>query len=180
VAAVRSLLPLDGITILISTGTETVIPELGIGGRDDPGHHPNGLRRGFAGSRSFAGEGALSVASARDAPRFPVGFSSNLLEAMMTEGLADQFSVEVAGIDPPLWSSALSGEGLETWSLRARAEWFNRSYNHDAWFFGAAPPIPRWAGYTIGFELVGEFLRSHPSRRPSDLFAEPAGAFIRE
>ena len=111
--------------------------------------------------------------------RFRAGrFSSNLFEAMINEGLADHFSIEVAGTDPPIWSRALTAQQLATWSERARAQWFDSNYNHDAWFFGAAPPIPRWAGYSIGFDLVGQFLAADPSRRPSKLHAEPAASFI--
>jgi uncharacterized protein YjaZ len=78
---------------------------------------------------------------------------------MITEGLADQFSVELAGINPPIWSTALAGAALNTWIQQSRAERSNATYNHDAWFFGARPEIPRWAGYSIGFELTRRYQR---------------------
>ncbi len=105
------------------------------------------------------------------------GFSSNLFEAMILEGLADHFSVEVAGVAPPIWSTALTDEQLAIWLERSREEWFNLSYNHDVWFFGAGQ-APRWAGYTIGFDLVRTFLEKNPGRSASGLHSEPASSFI--
>jgi len=181
IAAVRPLLPLDRITVLIRAGTADVIPELGIGGRADGGT----VRVTFDPS-------SPALARSLDEELFPllahemhhvarsrtVGYGSDLLGAMISEGLADRFSIEVAEIDPPLWSVALSAEEIETWSVRAQSEWFNTRYDHSAWFFGVSPPIPRWAGYTIGFELTGAFLDENPSLRASGLFAEPATSFI--
>ncbi len=106
-----------------------------------------------------------------------VGYGTNLLEAMVSEGLADQFAIEVAGIDPPMWSMALSEEELEVWSARAKEEWYNTAYSHDAWFFGGGS-IPRWAGYSIGFAMTGDFLSANPERKPSQLFSQPASSFI--
>ncbi len=180
-AAVRPLLPLDGITIRVEADSRLVIPEIGIGARADA----NTIHLAFNSNlpaQSAALDSELLPLLAHEmhhVARFhAVGFISNLFEAMINEGLADHFSVEVAGADPPIWASALTEEQLATWSERARAEWFDSSYNHDAWFFGLSPVIPRWAGYSIGFDLVRQFLAANPSRRPSKLHAEPAASFI--
>lgn len=97
---------------------------------------------------------------------------------MISEGLADQFAVEVAGTEPAMWATALSGDALATWTDRSRDEWFNSDYNHNALFFGASASIPRRAGYSIGFELTRKYLQAHLARRPSNLFAEPASSFL--
>ncbi len=180
-ATVRSLIPLDGITILVESGTGLVIPEIGIGGRADAGTIRLDFNPNFPALTASVDTELLPLLAheMHHVARFrAVGFSSNLFEAMIDEGLADHFSVEVARVGPPIWSSALAAEQLATWSERARDEWFNSSYNHNGWFFGEAPPIPRWAGYTIGFDLVDQFLVANPSRRPSNLYAEPALSFI--
>jgi uncharacterized protein YjaZ len=56
--------------------------------------------------------------------------------------------------------------------------WNEPSYDHNAWFFGTDPDIPRWAGYAIGFELVKNYLSKHPGTLPSTLWNEPATAFM--
>jgi hypothetical protein len=181
VTAVRPLIAVDGVTIRISAGTSFVIPEIGIGGRTngardiqiavDPGSDvmPRSLT-----TELFP----LLAHEMHHAMRFrTVGYGDSLLEAMVSEGLADQFSIEAAGVDPPIWSKALSGDELALWSARARELWLESPYDHDAWFFGTRE-IPRWAGYSIGFELTRRFLLANPSRRPSELASEPAVSFI--
>ncbi len=107
-----------------------------------------------------------------------LGFSDNLLEQMVNEGLADHFSIEIAGIDPPIWSVALTDEQLATWKKNAQKQWFDPNYNHSAWFFGTTTDIPRWTGYSVGFDLVDDFLSNHPDRAPSNLIDEPAKYFL--
>lgn len=31
-------------------------------------------------------------------------------------------------------------------------------YDHNAWFFGTGGHRPRWLGYTLGYQLVGQWL----------------------
>lgn len=182
VSHVRTLIPVDGVSIRIGAGTDLVIPAIGFGGRADAG---TSVRLNFD-------PGSSVMAASLETELFPllahelhhiarqrtVGYGNTLLEAMISEGLGDQFAVEVAGIEPPRWSRALSASQLATLSARARSEWFSTSYSHDAWFFGSTPSIPLWAGYTIGFEMTGDFLRANPSRRASDLHDEPATSFV--
>lgn len=179
---VRGVIPIDGIVVEILSGSETVIPHLGFGGRAVNGttvlltFDPSSV---VLESQLEPGLFPLLAHELHHIARQrTVGYGNNLLGAMISEGLADQFSIEVAGIEPPRWSTALSPDELQTWSALAEKQWFNENYNHSAWFFGDSLAIPRWAGYTIGFEMTGTFLRANPSRRPSDLYNEPARSFI--
>jgi uncharacterized protein YjaZ len=181
VVAVRRLMDVNGVTIRVEAGTRFVIPEIGLGGRTN-------------------GTGEVVMVVDPESPKWPAslstglfpllahelhhvmrfrtaGFNSHLLDSMVTEGLADQFAIEVAGIAPPMWSIALSPEELEVWSERARAEWYNSSYDHDAWFFGEGV-IPRWAGYSIGFELTRAYLETNRGRPPSRLIGVPSSEFV--
>jgi uncharacterized protein YjaZ len=181
VSRVRGLMPVTGVTIRVSAGTSYVIPEMGIGGRTNgPGDIQIVLNPDSAAMpRSLSTELFPMLAhEMHHAMRFrTVGYGQNLLEAMVTEGLADQFAIEVAGIDPPIWSMALSEAELEVWSKRAREQWFETPYDHDAWFFGTRD-IPRWTGYAIGFDMTRRFLLANPGRPASQLSAEPATSFI--
>jgi Predicted Zn-dependent protease (DUF2268) len=184
VSAVRALLPTSsrGVNIRILAGTSSVIPEIGMGGFTAS---TNEIRLTFDPDSTVLREALpmelfpLLAHELHHVARFrAIGYNSNLLDAMVTEGIADQFSIEVAGIDPPIWSTALSNADLATWSAIARVHWYDNPWNHDAWFFGADPSIPRWTGYSIGFDLTRTFLRAHPDRHPSELYAEPTRSFI--
>ena len=107
-----------------------------------------------------------------------VGYGSTLLEAAVSEGLADHFSMEIAGVEPPIWSISVQGETLNHWILQASEIWHEPGYRHAEWFFGTHPDIPRWAGYSIGFELVGRYLKAHPDQSASQLVGAPASIFM--
>lgn len=109
--------------------------------------------------------------------RRAVGYGSTLLEAAVSEGLADHFSLEVSPGDPPPWSTALTPEKLAVWvpEVVARAA---GTYDHAVWFFGADAATPRWTGYAVGFELVRQYLEQDPLRRASLAVGEPAASFI--
>jgi hypothetical protein len=178
-ATVRPLIAVDRITIVVRAGTSLVIPEIGFGGRAD---------RGTVTLMFDPASAVLDTSLASEL--FPllahelhhvariraVGYGNHLLGAMVSEGLADHFAVEVAGTSPPPWSSALGGAQLAEWSERARAQWFDTGYDHDAWFFGNGT-IPRWTGYSIGFDMTGRYLAANPGSNAAQLVAEPAGSF---
>lgn len=181
-AAINSLMPINNLRIRIVEDPSIIIPEIGLGG-----FNPNGeevmlaINTGFhdiAGTLEANFIPLLSHEVHHAKRRRSVGYGNTLLQAVVSEGLADHFSVEVTGIAPPPWSVALTTDELQAWTATASATWNQLSYNHAAWFFGADPTIPRWAGYAIGFELVNNYLLDHPDKRPSTLHTEPAGSFL--
>ena len=50
-------------------------------------------------------------------------------------------------------------------------------YDHNAWFFGAGRH-PRWAGYRLGYALVGEWLAAKPDRTASGAISVPASEIL--
>ena len=79
-----------------------------------------------------------------------------LLEAMIFEGLADHFAIEVTGRNKPSpWSHALTPEQKKTMLKKAEEEWGLSTYDNNLWFFGSSlDVVPRWAGYTLRYDLV--------------------------
>ncbi len=180
IAAIKSLMPINDLRIRIVDDPQGVIPEIGMGGYNPNAQELilyvdadyNDLEEAL--QEHLIPQLAHEVHHAKR--RRSVGYGNTLLQAAVSEGLADHFSMEVSGISPPPWSVALTGEELEAWTVTARKSWY-QTYNHRAWFLGTDPNIPRWTGYSIGFELVRNYLSSHPDRSPSDLHDEPASSF---
>lgn len=182
VASVNDLMPIDNVLIRVVADPAQVIPELGLSGYNpsaeevvifiDP--HSSVLAGSLAANLSQVVAHEMHHAKRRRT----VGYGATLLEAVVTEGLADHFSVEVTGSEPPLWATALTGSELDQWISRAMETWTDRPYDHSGWFVGTDPGIPRWAGYAIGFEMVRLYLSADPDRRASRLVAEPAEAFL--
>ena len=106
-----------------------------------------------------------------------VGLGSNLFEAIVSEGLAECFCIEVTGKDPP-WANQIPAKELAPWRARAEQEWFEPEYDYFAWFVGIGTEFPRGVGYSIGRNIIGEYLAAHPKARASTLYATPADEFL--
>jgi hypothetical protein len=179
-ARVDAAMPISGVTVRVRVNPSGAIPELGIGG-----YNPStsevilSVNPAFASlDASIADELGPTVAHEfhHARRRRAIGYGSTLLQAMVSEGLADHFAMELYGIPAPIWATALDGPTAAEMLARAEAEW-NDLYDHATWFFGADPSIPRWTGYSLGFELVSDYLAANPGRRASALFGEPAERF---
>lgn len=100
-----------------------------------------------------------------------------LLEAMVTEGLADHFAIELLGAPVPPWCDAFPESQTAQWLARARPELDSAGYDHPAWFFGRGTELPNFAGYTLGYRLVRDYLASQPGSSAASLVHAPAEAF---
>ena len=101
--------------------------------------------------------------------------AGTLLDALVAEGLAGRFVNELYGNAPEPWERALGPSDIARLARDALEEADAPDYDHDAWFFGRGNK-PRWAGYTLGYRLVGAFCDAM-GRRPSELAGRPAWAF---
>ncbi len=104
-----------------------------------------------------------------------VGYGAFLEEALVMEGLADHFSLEVfpGQIEP--WDRAFTSSEFKTWYDAAKQDFGDKDYDHTRWFFGSeALATPPWIGYSLGFQIVERYLGSHTENKPSQLFAIPA------
>ncbi|WP_191061192.1 DUF2268 domain-containing putative Zn-dependent protease [Geminicoccus harenae] len=101
------------------------------------------------------------------------GYGRTLGEALVSEGLAGRFVRELFGNSPEPWECAVDVETLRK-NLPDEAELSSTNYDHAAWFFGASGKRPRWLGYTLGYELVGNWLRKSPPAEASVWIDVPA------
>ena len=180
IARVGSQLPIADATIFVAPDPSRAIPGWGIGGRASGGTRVDlSLDPRYPGLASLLDERLPSLAAhelhhiAR--MRGP-GYGATLLGAMVSEGLADQYALELYGRPSPPWVTELVGAELDFWLDRAESEFDSTSYDHDAWFFGGSA-IPRWAGYAIGHRLVADYQASHSGDSAAELVNTPADAF---
>jgi len=180
---VNAKMSVENLKIRFKNDPSNTIPEIGIGG-----YNPNkqevliSTNIGFDNlDQSIASElGPLLAHEIHHLKRRrTVGYGNTLLEACVSEGLADCFAMEVFDIDPPMWAVALSTNELENWTNTAQKIWNNDSYNHFNWFLGASTEIPRWTGYSIGFKLVKDYIANNPEQTPSTLHNESANSFAK-
>jgi uncharacterized protein YjaZ len=102
------------------------------------------------------------------------GYGRTLLEAIVSEGLADHFAVELLSVPVQPWSDALPFGETDSWLERARPVLDTAAYGHEAWFFASTSEIPRWTGYTLGYRLVERYKAAHPGATATTLVHHPA------
>lgn len=179
-ADILKLMSIEDLRIRIVENSQLVIPEIGIGGYN-PGANEVilGIDVNFSPLDSTLEKNLVSILAHEvhhAKRRRSVGYGNTLLEAVVSEGLADHFSIEISGNEPPPWTMALSSQELEAWIETAGQVW-HKPYDHAKWFFGTDPGIPRWTGYNIGYELVRIYLSNNPAKKASFLHNEPAVSF---
>lgn len=185
IVAVKKSLPIKDVDIVFYDNPEATIDEIGgIGGFTPNAHcifislnprHPN-FRRALKNELFFtlAHEFHHTIRWQKQVE------GDTLLEALVFEGLADHFAMEVTGRqEPSVYSRALTPEQGEIFLKKAKKEWEKPTYNNAAWFYGSLPEvIPRWAGYTLGYDLVAMYLKAHPKVLPSELACADASLFM--
>ena len=181
---VEARLPVGPVDVVVYNDAEYVVPELGMSGfctsprrmylpldieHPDLPAHFEGVFQGF-----FAHE--LHHCARRAVP----GFADTLAQALVSEGLACCFEAELPGGRVPMYATRVSGQGLQAARAKANPELHAPLPGWGAWFFGESEPdIPRHAGYSLGYELVSQWLRKH-GQTAAEAYAQPASQFLAE
>jgi uncharacterized protein YjaZ len=106
------------------------------------------------------------------------GRRKTLLDELVAEGLAGHFVIEVFGGEPEPWFNAIRSEDLNKLMKLYKIN-FSKPNNSSKWFFGDKnEKIPKWAGYTIGFEIIRKYLKTHPKKKVSNLYQAASDKFI--
>lgn len=95
------------------------------------------------------------------------GYGATLGEVVVSEGLAGHFALELFKGEPEPWES-LNPEILQTYASEVQENWHRTDYDHSRWFFGTGD-LPRWLGYSVGFDLISRYLTTAPHLRASML-----------
>ena len=178
-----SLLPDIATRISIDVNPEGAIPGIGVGGyTDTSGDVSISLDTSAADlARSLRVWLPQHLAHELDhTARIQVGpgYGFSLLEAMVTEGMADAFSVQCFPETPRIpWDHALTRKQERDAWLDARRQ-LGEIEDEAEWFFGSGD-LPYWTGYTLGFDIVSGYLRRHPTLSAADLVTMDAETILR-
>ena len=104
-----------------------------------------------------------------------------LLDAMITEGIADAFASGIAPEHRPHWLTALPPD-VE------RAIWPNVESRLDEtdpleirrYLFGDDDRVPVWTGHAIGYAIVQSYLATHPDARIASIIGQPVRTILEE
>jgi uncharacterized protein YjaZ len=184
-AKVSVLIPVAGVRFQINQRVAPIVSEVGIGGT---------CFRSDVVSIDAQDDFDSSVESNQKLVRYTVahelhhaarwrsvGCGGSLGEAVVAEGLADHFAREVTpGVLMP-WTRPLGQ--VPGWICRTylKLALHRAYYDRRIWFFQGSRlrGIPRWAGYSLGFEVVGRYL-SLTKKMASDCHATPANTVLKK
>lgn len=174
--------PLDSVTVTVMPDASRSIGGYGVGGfTPDRRTVRMYLDPGFPTLAAVVADrfGPLLAHELHHARRWAgPGYGRTLFEAMISEGLADRFSIEHLGAALPPWSDAFGRERTEELLALARPEFDSPTYDHQRWFFGPIAPLPRWTGYTLGYRLVESYQARNPGQTAAQLVHAPAAGFL--
>lgn len=104
------------------------------------------------------------------------GYGTRLGETLASAGLAGQFCKQLYRSPPELWEVAVTGSKLAKCARAALSAWDSDAYDHVRWHFGWRD-LPRWAGYSLGYAMVGRNIESSAGISAATLAHEPADTF---
>lgn len=172
ISSIERKIKLKNIDVLFYIAKNDVIPQLGIGGyTKTPSLVMIPINPSFKNiKKSIKNELPKTLAHElyHAARNYSHENEKTLIEAMLNEGLADHFEIEMFDGLPGEWDTAISNKKLGRLLDISKQFWEKTNYDHNKWFFGSNKTIPKWTGYSLGFCLVGKYLKKH-SVKPSSL-----------
>ena len=98
-----------------------------------------------------------------------------LLDAMVTEGMADAFATALERSVSPPWIDALTPEQEgRLWPRVQRRLALSETTEIRRVLFGDNDRIPVWTGYTFGYRIVASYMKANQHVRPAGLASIPA------
>lgn len=184
-SAIARIAPLHPIDILVQAVPEWGIPGLGLNGFS----HRAGLLTLTIDPASPDRERSLAdgllrrivVHEVAHCMRVKAGAGGRptLGAAMISEGLADHLVVQALGPPATPWTAPFTEAEWAVLRARAPAARDDPALNQGAWMFARGDgELPKWAGYRLGFALVGAHLAAHPEATAVGLAGAPFRAIL--
>lgn len=168
-------------------GTHADLPDFDLVVRAEPG---GGVPKWGVGGRSLAaGLIEIMLDPARFDPQLLIrtlvhefhhlirwegpGYGRSLGEALVSEGMAGHFVLQVLGGKPDPWDATVPASGVARMAMN---EWARRDYDHARWFFGKGD-LKNGTGYGLGHRIVAEHMAQNPGHDAVSLAWVPADAF---
>lgn len=111
---------------------------------------------------------------------FPPQKFNSLADAIVNEGLAESFRVAVFNIPPTAWAKALSYKESKALYQKIKSQLDSKSYKLYQDIFFGSNKYPLWSGYSIGFHLIGDFLKRKTSIKWCELIKKSSADILKE
>ncbi len=104
-----------------------------------------------------------------------------LLDAMVTEGIADIFAGGIVPDHRPHWMGALPADvERDIWPQVESRLSITDPLEIRQYLFGDGDQVPVWTGHTIGHRIVQSYMRVHPEGRVASIIGLPVRTLFEE
>jgi uncharacterized protein YjaZ len=163
VARVQEMMPIEQVNVVLCFNPLGVSAETGIGGfapsNDTVFIYLNPNASSFAESLEHQFPAAIAHELHHAMRWNDPGYGQTLIEAFVSEGLAQAFELPFLGNESAVLSQLKEPQRLNELMELARLEYHRDLSIYHEWFGGYnARNIPRNAGYAIGFEIAKKYL----------------------
>lgn len=169
--------------ILVFADADKVIPEEGIGGLSwgsdwvridvDPNY-----KKGVAKAIAENMPGMIAHELHHVCRGSSVGYGDTLGEALVTEGLAQLFEEFLYPNRKVIYAHYLTPKEVSQAWKKAQPLLKSKQYNHGDWFFGK-DELKRWTGYSLGYDIVQQYIKKHSTENPATLVNTPISSFLK-
>lgn len=184
---IQGLIPADSLTINVrlaeGESRKFIVPQMGVGGKAEDEYiitlliEPDNTNFKFEHLYHVLAHEIHHSIRARH-----VGKWATLLDAFIFEGLAPLFQMEVLGGERPFFTKCLDNEEMAKYLkmsesfLYKKIDLKNKEDLYYQWFFGSGEDnkLPPGAGYSIGWQLIQNYIKIHPEATASSLIFVPA------
>ncbi len=182
---IRKVLPVDNVDIIVWEDADWAIKKYGLGGHTIKANtvivsiDPNNPKAKQSFPERFTTTLMHELHHATRMQALGEGFIPRL-EASVREGLAEHFEIQLTGKKPEVWDNALTKQQLTEFIKIAKENKSTEDYYLYDWLFGnKEQKIPEWTGYSVGFQLINDYLETHPQATPATLYKTKAEVFIK-
>lgn len=110
---------------------------------------------------------------------FPISHASTLLDALVDEGLAENFRMQTIGGKISPWAGSLQRKKAEKVFQKIKPLLQSTSYKIYREVFFADKKYSLWAGYAIGYQIVKSFLQKLPVVRWTEIIKFPSQEILK-
>lgn len=168
--------------ILIFADTFGVIPEQGVGGRCGESdlinifidsNHKAGVKHNI--EKWLPSALAHELYHARRYVTHP--FGATLAESLVEEGLPSIFEEFIElNLEVPYAHHLNSKKIAQAWE-KAKPLLDSQDYHRDDWFYGGNG-IEKWTGYSLGYDIVRQYIEKRGEKNPAKFVDIPANDFL--